>query len=593
MGFNLPLLSRRRIGGFSPRAIIGGSTALVWLDPSDLSTLFQDAAGTTPVTAPGQPVGLALDKSKGLVLGSEQSPALPDYQTVLTGTWAASGANYVFTDTVGGQARPGIQWPTTSLAAGSYQIVVVVAAINGATQIRLDGVGATDQLLTVGSNTRIVSVTSTSRPRFRLEDLSTTIGDSFTITSISVRELPGFHATQATAASRPTYGVVPSRGRVNLLTRTEEFDNAVWSKSAAGTGVAPTVTANAALAPDNTMTADRVDFNRGAGNLVADRSLLTQAPSGITSTTYVGSIWLKAATSGDIGKQIGIRTVGSTTYGVVTLTDDWVRVTRVETGSSSNFELASRGTATADNQVSVLIWGAQLELGSTASPYQRVGSQFDVTDPAGFPTYPCHYLSFDGVDDFLVTPTITPNADKVQVFAGVRKLSDAAAGMIVEHSASVGSNAGTFYMTGPESTGSSGDFSFKTRGSVNPAVFASSGVRLAPVTAVLSGLGDISGDLATLRVNGTQAAQSTADQGTGNFLAYPLYIGRRGGTSLPFNGQLFGLIVRFSTANLDAGLISNTERWMAGKTPIDAASEVTWNDSTDTYTQRLYNGFGV
>ena len=34
-----------------------------WFDPSDLSTLFQDAAGTTPVTAVGQPVGKILDKS--------------------------------------------------------------------------------------------------------------------------------------------------------------------------------------------------------------------------------------------------------------------------------------------------------------------------------------------------------------------------------------------------------------------------------------------------------------------------------------------------------------------------------------------------
>ncbi len=34
-----------------------------WYDPSDLSTLFQDAAGTTPVTAVEQPVGRMLDKS--------------------------------------------------------------------------------------------------------------------------------------------------------------------------------------------------------------------------------------------------------------------------------------------------------------------------------------------------------------------------------------------------------------------------------------------------------------------------------------------------------------------------------------------------
>lgn len=34
-----------------------------WYDVSDMSTLFQDAAGATPVTAVGQPVGLILDKS--------------------------------------------------------------------------------------------------------------------------------------------------------------------------------------------------------------------------------------------------------------------------------------------------------------------------------------------------------------------------------------------------------------------------------------------------------------------------------------------------------------------------------------------------
>ena len=40
-------------------------------DPNDLTTMFQDAAGTVSVTGAGQPVGLMLDKSKGLALGAE------------------------------------------------------------------------------------------------------------------------------------------------------------------------------------------------------------------------------------------------------------------------------------------------------------------------------------------------------------------------------------------------------------------------------------------------------------------------------------------------------------------------------------------
>lgn len=51
------------------RSLFANGEQGVWYDPSDLSTLFQDVSGTTPVTAVEQPVGLMLDKSKGLVRG--------------------------------------------------------------------------------------------------------------------------------------------------------------------------------------------------------------------------------------------------------------------------------------------------------------------------------------------------------------------------------------------------------------------------------------------------------------------------------------------------------------------------------------------
>jgi hypothetical protein len=54
--FNSPLY-------ITPSSIFTGAVDGVWYDPSDLSTLFQDSAGTTPVTADGDPVGLMLDKS--------------------------------------------------------------------------------------------------------------------------------------------------------------------------------------------------------------------------------------------------------------------------------------------------------------------------------------------------------------------------------------------------------------------------------------------------------------------------------------------------------------------------------------------------
>ena len=59
-----------------------------WYDPSDLSTLFQDAAGTTPVTADGDPVGLMFDKS-GNVNHAIQSvvASRPVYRTDGTLHW--------------------------------------------------------------------------------------------------------------------------------------------------------------------------------------------------------------------------------------------------------------------------------------------------------------------------------------------------------------------------------------------------------------------------------------------------------------------------------------------------------------------------
>lgn len=45
------------------RALFADGSNGAWYDPSDMSSMWQDAAGTTPVTAVGDPVGLILDKS--------------------------------------------------------------------------------------------------------------------------------------------------------------------------------------------------------------------------------------------------------------------------------------------------------------------------------------------------------------------------------------------------------------------------------------------------------------------------------------------------------------------------------------------------
>jgi hypothetical protein len=54
---------RARQGSFSPASIFAGGAKGAWYDPSDITSLFQDGAGTTPVAASGDPLGRMLDKS--------------------------------------------------------------------------------------------------------------------------------------------------------------------------------------------------------------------------------------------------------------------------------------------------------------------------------------------------------------------------------------------------------------------------------------------------------------------------------------------------------------------------------------------------
>lgn len=49
--------------GFTPASLFASGEQGAWYDPSDFATMFQDSAGTTPVTAVGQSVGKINDKS--------------------------------------------------------------------------------------------------------------------------------------------------------------------------------------------------------------------------------------------------------------------------------------------------------------------------------------------------------------------------------------------------------------------------------------------------------------------------------------------------------------------------------------------------
>lgn len=179
-----------------------------------------------------------------------------------------------------------------------------------------------------------------------------------------------------------------------------------------------------------------------------------------------------------------------------------------------------------------------------------------------------YYLETDGSDDWMQTNAIDfTGTDKVSVFCGIRNLNSAAViGAVCELGPNTSTTNGTFCILSPSSSVAVGATDFQTRGT---AFSLARGITAAPANLVLSGLGDIGGDSAVLRINGAQAAQSAADQGTGNYGNYPLYLFRRGGTTLPFNGHFYGLtIVGRLTTDAET---RNVERLYANKTGVTLA----------------------
>jgi hypothetical protein len=369
----------------------------------------------------------------------------------------------------------------------------------------------------------------------------------------------GYHATQATSLNRPLY-----TQRVNSLQRTRAYENAVWGKTAAGTGAVPTATDNAATAPDGSSTASLIVLNRGAGNTLADRSIITQVFTGLgAGISYLGTFWLKAA-PGNAGKQVGVRHVAGSGYGVYTLTDDWVQYTRTETSAASqSWAYENRGTITTDNTVSFYTWDTDCRLSAFSAmnlpAYQRVGNGTAGVadyDTAGFRDM----LYFDGTSDALATSAIDlTGTDQIMALCNVLKVSDAAQGMVYETTASSAANNGSMFISAPAAA--SATYSAGSRGTAL-ATATSAASYAAPNLACLRFNADVSSDSVALLRQAASIATSATDQGTGNYSSAALYIGARAGTSLWFKGYMIpGPLL--DTTGIPAALLDQMAREQA------------------------------
>lgn len=208
---------------------------------------------------------------------------------------------------------------------------------------------------------------------------SATYFNSAGVLSTASNNVPRFDYDPATKQS---LGLLIEESRTNLLTYSQEFDNAAWTKSGA------TITADAVTAPDDTTTADKVVESTANSSHVVYQSTGTQSIG-----TYTYSVFLKPAGRSfiqiqqtisvayggtfDLAAMAFSNPIGGATGSVVDIGNGWLRCSITYTSVSSFAHtlatyLAINSTTTSytgDGTSGIYIWGAQLEAGAFPTSY--------------------------------------------------------------------------------------------------------------------------------------------------------------------------------------------------------------------------------
>ncbi len=335
---------------------------------------------------------------------------------------------------------------TGTITDGVYAAANITNAGNGwwrismlSTNVVASGVGVAYTFIPASNSARGASYTGNSTDAVylwgaQLERVTyETSPSAYIPTTTAAVYGPRYDFDPSTVPATPR-GLLIEESRTNLLSYSDQFDNAYWTKL----NIYTTGMANVAIAPDGTLTADKIIPDNTASVKYVERSVTT-----VASTNYSWSVYMKAgeytsaviyfiaptSTFENCTATINLLTgavTGAAAGGGATLVsattqnvgNGWWRVSlvgNIAAKTTMNVRVYPNTSAsfTGDNSSGIYIWGAQLEAGSFAASYiptvaASVTRAADVAQLTGSALTTLQGSNFSALTEFTLTnPTAT------------------------------------------------------------------------------------------------------------------------------------------------------------------------------------------